>query len=125
MMDDGNISDSDSLPGMGGGPAGTGSPPGAHPRVAPLTPDHPPQQPMQPQQPRAAAFDDNAEDVMAAAVANMEAAATANPNGRQRDLTGDQALMGANNEDGNVEGLEATDENGELVRQEFTKFLQQ
>ena len=47
-----------------------------------------------------------------------------NNNNRRRDPTGDQALMGANNEDGNVEGLEARDENGELVREEFLKFLQ-
>jgi hypothetical protein len=45
-------------------------------------------------------------------------------NNRRRDPTGDQALMGANHEDGNVEGLEARDENGELVREEFLKFLQ-
>ena len=45
-------------------------------------------------------------------------------NNRRRDPTGDQALMGANHDDGNVEGLEARDENGELVREEFLKFLQ-
>jgi len=45
-------------------------------------------------------------------------------NGRRRDPTGDQALMGAVHEDGNVHGLEATDENGELVAEEFIKFLQ-
>lgn len=60
----------------------------------------------------------DAEDIMAAA---MEAGAAG---GRRRDPTGDQALMGANNDDGNVEGLEATDDSGELVREEFTKFLQ-
>ena len=58
----------------------------------------------------------DAEDVMAAA---MEAA---NARGRH-DPTADQALMGANNE--GVDGLEATDENGELVREEFVKFLQE
>jgi hypothetical protein len=46
-------------------------------------------------------------------------------NGRRRDPTGDQALMGAVHEDGNVHGLEAVDENGELVADEFIKFLQQ
>ncbi len=46
------------------------------------------------------------------------------PNNRRRDPTGDQAVMGANHDDGNVEGLEAIDENGELVRGEFLKFLQ-
>jgi hypothetical protein len=109
MMMGGNISDNDSLPDAGG-PA-TGSPGGGRdPQVAAaLTPE----QQQQQQQ-----FD--AEDMMAAA---MEV--NANQNGRHRDPTGDQALMGANNDDGNVEGLEATDENGELVRQEFTKFLQQ
>lgn len=61
--------------------------------------------------PRAAALTPDALDVMA-------------PNNRRRDPTGDQALMGANHEDGNVEGLEARDENGELVREEFLKFLQ-
>ena len=45
-------------------------------------------------------------------------------NGRRRDPTGDQALMGAVHEDGNVHGLEAMDENGELVAEEFIKFLQ-
>ena len=45
-------------------------------------------------------------------------------NNRRRDPTGDQALMGANHDDGNVEGVEARDENGELVREEFFNFLQ-
>ena len=114
-----NDSDSDSLPGGGVGPA-TRSPSRTAP-VAALTPEqrqeHENEQANEHEQLMAA------EDMIATA---MENATNANANGRRRDPTGDQALMGAtNNDDGNVEGLEATDENGELVRQEFTKFLQQ
>ena len=94
MQSEALLSDDESV-----GPAVSGSP-----RATALTPE---------QRPNAASLD--GEDLTHLAL---------QANGRRRDPTGDQALMGAVHEDGNVHGLEAMDENGELVADEFTKFLQ-
>jgi hypothetical protein len=64
------------------------------------------------------------QDHAEAAAAAAEVAAMEQRNTRGRDPTGDQALMGASNDDGNVDTFEATDESGELVRQAFLQFLQ-
>lgn len=45
--------------------------------------------------------------------------------GRGRNLAGDQALMGASNEDGNVAGFEIIDESGDMVASAFLDFLMQ
>lgn len=44
--------------------------------------------------------------------------------GRGRDITAEQAIMGASNDEG-VAGVEAIDESGELVHQAFLQFLSQ
>ena len=55
----------------------------------------------------------------AAEVAAMEPTA----NGRRRDPTGDEAVMGAAANEEGVAGFEVTDETGEHVRQRFVDFL--
>lgn len=64
-------------------------------------------------------YDDDAE---AAAAAAEVAAMARQTDGRGRDPTADQAIMGASNDEG-VAGMEATDESGELVHQAFLQFL--
>jgi hypothetical protein len=97
MQVEGELSDDESI-----GPAASGSP---RREAAALTPE-----------PRSNTAPLDGEDMTQLALQTQ---------GRRRDPTGDQALMGAVHEDGNVNGLEAIDENGELVGEEFIKFLQQ
>eukprot|EP00934_Nitzschia_sp_Nitz4_P000821 Nitzschia sp. Nitz4//scaffold74_size92883//80500//83578//NITZ4_004833-RA/size92883-augustus-gene-0.9-mRNA-1//1//CDS//3329557625//821//frame0 len=64
---------------------------------------------------------DSAEAAAAAAeISTMEPAV----GGRQRDPTGDQAFMGASNDEGNVEAYQATDESGEMIQAALLQFLQ-
>jgi hypothetical protein len=64
------------------------------------------------------------EDDREAAAAAAEVAVMEGGNSRRRDPTGDQALMGALNDDGGVP-IDAVDESGELVQQAFLQFLQE
>lgn len=64
------------------------------------------------------------EHAEAAAAAAEVALIAPTGGGRGRDPTGDQALMGASNDEGNVDGFEATDESGEMVQTAMLQFLQ-
>jgi hypothetical protein len=64
----------------------------------------------------------NYDGAEAAAAAAEVAAMARQTDGRGRDPTADQAIMGASNDEG-VAGMEATDESGELVHQAFLQFL--
>jgi hypothetical protein len=64
------------------------------------------------------------DDREAAAAAAEVAVMEGGNNSRRRDPTGDQALMGALNEEGGVP-FEVVDESGELVQQAFLQFLQE
>lgn len=113
--------DNDSLP---GGPM-TGSPNQGYDDdnddAAALTPEQQQQEQQQNQQQRQRQELDP-EDVMERV---LNPGQQSNGGRRGRDVTGDQALMGASNEDGNVDGFEVTDESGEMVRTAVERFLEE
>ena len=59
----------------------------------------------------------------AAAAAELATLEAGGAGGRGRNTAGEQALMGASNEDGNVNGYEVVDESGDMVSAAFVDFL--